>query len=339
MTRPVSIAGGGIAGLSLGIALRRADVPVEIVEASTYPRHRLCGEFISGAGPQEFTALGLPDLAQQGEVLTDAVWYSGNARLLHRTLPEPALGISRWRLDAVLAAQFTETGGNLSTGRRAAIPDGAEGWVKATGRARTGTSEWLGEKMHYRHLPLEAGLEMHLGRGGYAGLSRVEDGTVNVCALLPAAIGRELTQATLAERLRACGLGALAARLESAEPVEASHCGVSHFQMGWQPTPPGTAAVGDHCAIIPPFTGHGMSMGILGALAAAPALTAWSTGRATWPETVAALRQRLEQTFSRRLRWAAWLHPLLLRPAGRQVLSLLARTGLLPWRWLYHRVR
>ena len=41
--RQITIAGGGLAGLSLGVALRRADVPVVLHEAGRYPRHRATG--------------------------------------------------------------------------------------------------------------------------------------------------------------------------------------------------------------------------------------------------------------------------------------------------------
>ena len=59
---PVTLVGGGIAGLSLGIGLRRAGVPVTLIEASTYPRHRVCGEFISGVSQETLKLLGVEDL-------------------------------------------------------------------------------------------------------------------------------------------------------------------------------------------------------------------------------------------------------------------------------------
>ena len=60
--RPVEIVGGGLAGLSLGLALRRAAVPVTIFEAGVYPRHRVCGEFIAGLDTDTISRLGLDEL-------------------------------------------------------------------------------------------------------------------------------------------------------------------------------------------------------------------------------------------------------------------------------------
>ena len=60
MTRkPILIVGGGLAGLTLGIALRREGVEVTLLEAGHYPRHRVCGEFLSGRGPSILKELGL----------------------------------------------------------------------------------------------------------------------------------------------------------------------------------------------------------------------------------------------------------------------------------------
>ena len=58
----ITIVGGGLAGLSLGIALRRRGVPVNLHEAGVYPRHRVCGEFISGVSQCTFDSLGIEDL-------------------------------------------------------------------------------------------------------------------------------------------------------------------------------------------------------------------------------------------------------------------------------------
>ncbi len=336
--RIVEIAGGGVAGLALGLALRREGVPVTVHEAGVYPRHRLCGEFISGAGPEEFGRLGITDLMEGSEVLTDAVWYAGDRRLLCRPLPVPARGISRWRLDEAMASRLQETGGEVRCEQRVTPPVGVEGWVLAQGRPRDDAGQWIGMKAHYVGMPMEAGLEMHLGRGGYAGIARVENGIANVCALFPAGQGSH-GGGSLPERLKALGLSTLAARLEAARPVEASVCGVSRFVTGWQPRPVGTVTLGDRFAIVPPFTGHGMSMAMQAALETAPLLAGWSRGSLSWEAVARGTDRALRCRFQHRLRWAAWLHPLLSRPGGQAALGFLARAGWLPWRWLFERVR
>ena len=63
----ITVVGGGLAGLSLGIGLRQRGVPVTVREAGHYPRHRVCGEFISGNGPAVLERLGLlPRFEQAG---------------------------------------------------------------------------------------------------------------------------------------------------------------------------------------------------------------------------------------------------------------------------------
>ena len=60
--KAIHVIGGGLAGLTLGIGLRNRGVPVTISEAGEYPRHRVCGEFISGRGVEVLQRLQLTDL-------------------------------------------------------------------------------------------------------------------------------------------------------------------------------------------------------------------------------------------------------------------------------------
>ena len=55
----VRILGGGLAGLALGVGLRRRGVPVELFESGDYPRHRVCGEFMAGLDEAAVAALGI----------------------------------------------------------------------------------------------------------------------------------------------------------------------------------------------------------------------------------------------------------------------------------------
>jgi 2-polyprenyl-6-methoxyphenol hydroxylase-like FAD-dependent oxidoreductase len=108
----ITIVGGGLAGLSLGIALRRRGVPINLHEAGVYPRHRVCGEFISGVSQCTFDSLGIGDLFDDAKEHRSTAWFFRDRRILSTQLPG-GLGISRFALDERLSRKFRELGGLL----------------------------------------------------------------------------------------------------------------------------------------------------------------------------------------------------------------------------------
>src|SRR5579859_7167742 len=103
--KTITIIGGGLAGLALGIDLRQRNVPVTIQEAGDYPRHRVCGEFISGSGQIVLERLCLLNhLQKAGAVYAHTVMFiCGAAQSPVRRLAAPALCLSRYKMDALLA--------------------------------------------------------------------------------------------------------------------------------------------------------------------------------------------------------------------------------------------
>ncbi len=332
------IAGGGLAGLSLALGLRRAGVPVVLSEAGNYPRHRVCGEFISGASGATLEALGIAGALADARLHRTARWFRCGREILVTELPEPALGISRWRLDERLQRAFREAGGELRTGER--LRRGPqEGLVWAGGRLPV-KSDWIGLKCHAIGLTDAGGLEMHLGRNGYVGLSPVEDGRINVCGLFR--VDRSMSRKgpeLLLGYLKAGGHAELIERLESSEIDESSWCGVAGFHLGMQRAERELCAIGDAWGMIPPFTGNGMSMAFESAELALGPLHDWARGRVSWSETVHRVRERGERRFRRRLRSALALHKVLLPGRGQDLIELLATRGLLPFRPLLSLVR
>ncbi len=75
VNRPLTIVGGGLAGLSLGIALRNRGIPVVILEAGTYPRHRVCGEFICGVSPLTLEKLGIAGAFEPQVTNYQSEWF------------------------------------------------------------------------------------------------------------------------------------------------------------------------------------------------------------------------------------------------------------------------
>ena len=337
--RPVDIVGGGVAGLGLGLALRRAGVPVTVFEAHHYPRHRVCGEFIAGLDPATVTRLGLEPLLRDALRLRQVTWFRGGLPVRRQRLPTPALGLSRHTLDTRLAEAFVAAGGDLRTGIRVPSDPAPAGRVFALGRRRQ-PSPWLGLKVHARGLRLDGDLEVHLGGRAYVGLSGIEDGRVNVCGLFRRQAGAtgEATPAgpaLLRWYLEGAGLGPLARRLQAADLDDHSFCAVA--ALSFQPAPPARDRIclGDSLAMTPPFTGNGMAMALQSAALAAEPLQAWAAGTRTWVDTVDKVNRRLWRRFRARLFSARLLHPFLLEGRLQSWLTAASRARLLPLRPLY----
>ena len=325
---PVEIVGGGLAGLALGVALSRRGVPVTLHEAGEYPRHRVCGEFLSGVGESTLEALGIASQLRQAVPLRTAKWFSAHGPVA--TLDVEARGISRHLLDDLLQKEFKKSGGRLLTHSRR----GAEGdIVWAAGRPRR-RGRWMGLKCHVRGMELAADLEMHLGTSGYVGLARIEGGEVNVCGLFRVGAGSGGNGA-LVQSLRAGGLDHLARRILAAETDPGSFCAVAGFGFGWQSAPP--FPIGDAAQMIPPFTGNGMSMAFESAALALGPLLEFAAGKTTWREAAAAARELQRKAFSRRLGAALVIQAALDRSPG--LVCALARHGCLPTGYLLRLVR
>jgi len=336
--KEVGIVGGGLAGLSLAVGLARRGVPVVVHEAGRYPRHRVCGEFISGVGERTLEVLGIADDLADARLHREGLWFREGRRMTGCRLPRAALGISRYRLDERLKRRLVASGGTVREGvrRRAG---GGEGEVWAAGR-RAQRGPWIGLKCHLRELELGAGLEMHLGSNGYLGLTEVEDGIVNACGLFRLERSHRGRGVGLwLEYLRAGGLDDLAGRLSDARVVEDSFLGVAGFELGWQRFDRGRCVVGDAEGMIPPFTGNGMSMAFESAELALTPLSRWSRGEQAWESAVAAIRRAARRRFRRRLGAARWMQSLLLHPLGQSGLERVSRLGMLPFRPMLSLVR
>ena len=357
--KSITIAGGGLAGLTLGIGLRQRGVPAALWEAGHYPRHRVCGEFICGRGQETLTRLGLRDLLERaGAVGADtAAFFSATESTRPLPLPSRAICLSRFTLDQLLANEFQKLGGELRVGRRwpavevhaSECPDRPkpelqpEGVVRATGR-RLQTEEngarWFGLKAHASNVSLTADLEMHVSQRGYVGLCRVNGDVVNVCGLFRRCAGDGVGSHERGELLRGPTGSPLHQRLAAAEFDEKSFCAVAGLSLRpRQAAARAECCIGDAITMIPPVTGNGMSMAFESAELAIEPLVAWSRGEISWPETQSQIARRCDAAFARRLAWAKWLQRLILTPSLQNVLVTFASRSNWFWRMAFERTR
>ena len=277
MTRVV-IAGGGLAGAAAAIALARAGKRVTVIERSTGPSDKICGEFLSAEAQHYLTRLGLDPLALGAHIITQVRLIRGS-RVVQSNLPFRALGLSRRVLDEALLHQAAAAGAEIRRGETVSelspeirfLATGKHDLRQARRTLATPPEELVGFKLHLRLTPaqtahLSAAVEVILFRGGYAGLQRIEHGKANLCLLVHrnrlATSGN--TWPTLCDDL--CQESPhLRARLEGAEPLFERPLTVARVPYGFihQPEPGETTfRLGDQACVIPSFSGDGMSMAL-----------------------------------------------------------------------------
>jgi flavin-dependent dehydrogenase len=341
--KPVQIVGGGLAGLTLGVALRKKEIPVTVFEAGNYPRHRVCGEFVSGRGLEVLDSLGLKQKFLDAGAIEarSSIFFSGNSKSLARQLPSPALCLSRFVMDKLLADEFQRLGGELRTGARWQN-DFSDGTLRASGRQLHPVENgwrWFGLKAHARNVFPAADLEMHIFKNGYVGICKLAVGEVNVCGLFRRN-SSDAPEQNGFDLLRGKPGTILHERLARAEFDEKSFCSVAGLSLQPQrASEKSEVCIGDALTMIPPVTGNGMSLAFESAQLAVEPLAAFSRGEISWAQSRQKIVQSCDENFSRRLRWANWLQRFLLSSSLPNPIKIFAARSGWFWRFAFERTR
>lgn len=114
----VVIVGAGPSGSSAAIRLANSDQSVLLIDKARFPRHKLCGEFVSPECLEHLNELGvLPEVEQHdAQPIDKTVFYSSGARsfsVASRWLAQNAgdsIGLSRQSLDQILVDRAAKCG-------------------------------------------------------------------------------------------------------------------------------------------------------------------------------------------------------------------------------------
>lgn len=332
------VIGGGLAGCAAAITLANAGRDVLLVEREADPKHKVCGEFLSREALAYLSALGV-DVASLGAAPIRTVGLNGSSQT---SLPFAAMSLTRRTLDEALLQRAHTAGVRVLRGRSVealqptrAILDASEtvdapAIFLATGkhdlrgqpRPAGRQSSLIALKMYFRLAPAQAALldgrvELILYPGGYAGLQPVEDGAANLCCLIDRDAFAQLGSrwdALLAHMTAHSPL--LNQRLDATTALLPRPLAISSIPYGFvRRDTGGPWHLGDQAAVIPSFTGDGMSIALhTGVLAARMFLD----GR-----TASAYQRRAYRQLSRQVALATWIsrgmvqQPKLLTTAAR----------------------
>ena len=271
--RAVHVVGGGPAGAMAALAARREGARVRIFEKSAFPRHKVCGEFLSPAILNLLRRAGCDQafLQLRPASLREMQLHFG-ARVIRHRLPEPAYGLSRYELDNLLLQSATNAGAQVVREHWSAATQGAAVILAAGRKSIAPTGDRLfGFKAHFSG-PVNDAVELFFFQNCYVGVSAIENGATNVCGL---ASERALRSVAFhpSDLLARCA--SLSERLRSlTRTMEWLVTGPLVFsQRLSQPANEDTYLAGDALGFIDPFTGSGilnaMFTGELAGLAAA----------------------------------------------------------------------
>jgi flavin-dependent dehydrogenase len=360
------VIGGGPAGSAAALTAERAGSHVLLLEGRQFPRHKVCGEFVSA---ESLGLLGSLLHGTESVSLLEAGPRIGAGRLfvdgtvLDVPVDPPAASIARYDLDAALwkAAQqagvdarqqqnvlrisgngpfLVETSMGQYEGR--ALIDASGRWSNLRDRppanGRRNHAKWLGLKAHFLEDRPAASVDLYFFQGGYCGVQPVRDSQaketrLNVSAMVRADVASSLTE------------------------VFRQHSELRNRSLGWQqvtdlvatsplifrtpePTRDNVLLAGDAAGFVDPFVGDGISLALRSGVLAGESLQPFLAGACTLATASRRYRDMYRRTLLPIFRNSSMIRRLFSLPAPM-------RTGLLllvensPWllRYMVRRTR
>jgi len=295
------VVGAGPAGALAARLLAVGGVRVLLVEKKRFPRSKVCGACLNGQAMAVLRSAGLGSLiARLSGIKLEEIQLRFRGRTARLALPDGA-ALSRDRLDAALVDAATDAGARFLQETEAVVAGTRDGVrcvelvqpgrtalaaarlvLVAAGFGRYRSARGEGAHTHIaRASHIGAGCQvedapdfyrdhtifMAVGRAGYVGMVRVEDGRLNVAAAFEPAFVRRLGTPA----------AAAAAVLSEAGLVPIATLETAHWQgtagLARQTRPLAEDRLfllGDAAGYVAPFTGEGIAWALVSAQAIAP---------------------------------------------------------------------
>jgi len=203
----VIIVGGGLAGLTNAIHLSKFNQSVLLIEKNSYPKHKVCGEYVSNEVIPYLNFLGIDPIKEGAKKITKVQISTTKGNLITGELPLGGFGMSRFFLDTLLLKKALFNGVIVlkdsvssinykngiflvrtknSKSYESKITIGAFGKrseldQKMKRKFVQNKSPYLAVKLHVKGDFPDNMIGLHNFNGGYCGVSKVENNSINLC--------------------------------------------------------------------------------------------------------------------------------------------------------------
>lgn len=352
----VVLAGGGLAGLSLAIQLANEGYRVIVLEKDQYPRHRVCGEYISMESWNFLKGLGINLEELKVPVIRQLELSGVDGRSLQLPLPLGGFGISRYTLDHSLAMIAREQGVTVLENAKVNGMSFSNGEFRVETADQTYSSKiacgsfgkrsnldlrwkrpfavseknklnnFIGIKYYMQlNFPHDT-IALHNFPGGYCGIVQVENGLFNVCYLTTAARLRQfggniesMEINALSRNPHLCNIFLKGQKFDS-HPLTISQVSFDKKSL----VEDHVLMIGDAAGMITPLCGNGMSMALHASKLAAGQISLYLKGSISRKEMEEGYSRAWQRVFGNRLKMGRRIQRLM---SHQWMTDLLLATG------------
>ncbi|WP_339610619.1 NAD(P)/FAD-dependent oxidoreductase [uncultured Planktosalinus sp.] len=341
----IAIIGGGLAGLTAALHLSNSNFNVLVFEKNPYPRHKVCGEYVSNEVLPYLNSLGIHPFQLGAKSISLLQVSNRNGLESKSQLQLGGFGISRYTLDhhlytkvkervPVLQETVTEVKfqSNQSTIEtlsgntvQARFVIGAFGKRSNLDKSLLRPfiqkkTQWMAVKSHYTGDFPEHMVSLHHFKGGYCGLSKIENNNVNLCYLTTIDAFKRYKVINDFEENALSENPFLKNFLKQATPVFDTPLTISQISFERKKAVDNHVfMIGDSASLIHPLCGNGMAMAITAAKLVADTFLQNKNSKRNELEKI--YMQKWNSTFSKRLSYGRLLQAVMMN-------SILLNTGL-----------